>query len=782
MTLHGAGPVVEGAEATFTVRLSAATTRTVTATFRTLDGTALAGSDYRATEGTVRLEPGETMRAISVSVLDDHLPEATEQFWMELRDPSGASLADGTGSASVIDNDEPPTIAIDDAPPVKEGETARYAVRLSGASGTTVAVSYRTADGTAVAGADYRSRSGRLRFEPGETSTTLTVPVLDDELSELTEFFTVELHAPSEATLADRSGLGTIVDDDEPPELAIDDAPGVAEGAAAEFPVRLSTAAGRVVTVSYRTVDGTAVAGADYTSGGGTIRFEPGETRLTVAVPTLVDELVEGAERFTVELDSPVGATLVDGSGVATLTDDAEQRIEVVNRTLLPEIGRALAFPAVRCRIGQGPDAPPMRAGGVIGGISLAAGQSSGARRAGGAESLTFEHVLGGSSFLMPSSDAEGGPGRFAAWGCGDYRNLAGEGGNGAVAWDAEVLSLHVGADVRLGAGVLAGLSVSRSMASLDYFAAGGAADESGGAYEVRLVGVHPYLSWSASPDLDVWGTVGHAWGWARIVDDVAGDPRTSAATLNSAAVGVSGRLLSRGATTLRVNGEGALAQMDLVGAAAIEAVTVDMQRVRVSTEASHRYEFSSGASLTPWGELGVRHDDGDGETGAGVEVGGGLRYRSSESAWTVEGYGRRLVAHEAALREWGLGALIRFDPGSSGRGPQVSLMPAWGDTASGVHRLWEHGATDAVGAAVPGTSGTRLDAQVGYGFGALGGRGVLTPYGAVSLDGEEGRGYRVGWRLAVSRTANVSLEAERRERTAAPVAHAVLVRGALRF
>ena len=107
--------------------------------------------------------------------------------------------------------------------------------------------------------------------------------------------------------------------------------------------------------------------------------------------------------------------------------------------------------------------------------------------------------------------------------------------------------------------------------------------------------------------------------------------------------------------------------------------------------------------------------------------------------------------------------------------------MPAWGDTASGVHRLWEHGATDA-GGAIPGASGTRFDAQFGYGFGALGGQGVLTPFGAVSLDREQGRGYRVGWRLAVNRTANVSLEAERWERTAAPVAHAVLVRGALRF
>ena len=241
----------------------------------------------------------------------------------------------------------------------------------------------------------------------------------------------------------------------------------------------------------------------------------------------------------------------------------------------------------------------------------------------------------------------------------------------------------------------------------------------------------------------------------------------------------MSGRLLTRGATTLRVNGEGALARMDLAGAAALPATTVDMQRIRVSTEVSHRRELASGASLTPWAELGARHDGGDGETGAGLEVGGGARYRSSGSAWTVEGYGRRLVAHEGSLREWGLGAVIRFSPQASGRGPVASLQPSWGDTVSGVERLWERGASDLP---VPRGSGARVDARFGYGFPTLRGRGVLTPFGAVSLDEDEGRGYRLGWRLAMSRAATVSLEAERSERIGGRVAHSVLLRGAIRF
>ena len=183
--------------------------------------------------------------------------------------------------------------------------------------------------------------------------------------------------------------------------------------------------------------------------------------------------------------------------------------------------------------------------------------------------------------------------------------------------------------------------------------------------------------------------------------------------------------------------------------------------------------------SLTPWGELGLRHDGGDGETGAGLELGGGVRYLDREAGLTVEGHGRWLTVHRGTLREWGFGALVRFAPGTGGRGPSVSLMPSWGDTASGVRRLWERGATDPLLYDAPGA---RLEAQFGYGFTPFGGKGVLTPYGGVNLVREAARGYRLGGRLAVGRSATVSLEAERRERLAAAKVHALMLLGTVQF
>ena len=119
------------------------------------------------------------------------------------------------------------------------------------------------------------------------------------------EGFAVELSDPTGAGLEDHAGTGTITDDDLVeglPTLSIADAAPASEGGTAGFVVTLSAASEKEVRVSYRTVDDTATAGLDYTPTDGILRFEPGETTRTITVPTLADEVVEGAERFAVEL------------------------------------------------------------------------------------------------------------------------------------------------------------------------------------------------------------------------------------------------------------------------------------------------------------------------------------------------------------------------------------------------------------------------------------------------------------------------------------------------
>ena len=80
------------------------------------------------------------------------------------------------------------------------------------------------------------------------------------------------------------------------------------------------------VTVGYATADGTARAGLDYAAASGTLTFPPGVTTETIPVVIYPDWLIEGPETFMLNLQSPSGATIVDGQGVGTILDRPRSR------------------------------------------------------------------------------------------------------------------------------------------------------------------------------------------------------------------------------------------------------------------------------------------------------------------------------------------------------------------------------------------------------------------------------------------------------------------------
>ena len=169
-----------------------------------------------------------------------------------------------------------PTVSISDAG-VAEGNSvtrpATFAVSLPAASTQTVSVRYATADGTAVAPGDYTAEAGTLlTFQPGQTSTPVTVTVTGDAVVEPDETFTVNLATPTNTTIADGVGVGTITDDDTAgtlPTVSICDT-SVVEGNSATrpatFTVSLSAASAQPVSVRAASANGTAVAPGGYTA------------------------------------------------------------------------------------------------------------------------------------------------------------------------------------------------------------------------------------------------------------------------------------------------------------------------------------------------------------------------------------------------------------------------------------------------------------------------------------------------------------------------------------
>ena len=779
---------VEGEVLRFEVTLSRSSDTPVTVRYETAGGTAggtaLEGTDYDAASGTLTFGPGATRRTIEVPTRQDIIDEPNETFTVTLRSPSGATLRDAGAVGTIIDDDAPdpvgPALTVSDATGV-EGEVLRFEVTLSRSSDTPVTVRYETATGTALEGTDYDAASGTLTFGPGATRRTIEVPTRQDIVDEPNETFTVTLRSPSGATLRDAGAVGTIIDDDAPdpvgPALTVSDAK-AREGEILRFQVILTPPGSETVTVDYQTATGTAVEGLDYIAAVGSLTFKPGIAQQTVEVQTRKDDIDESNETLTLRLSNAYAARLQDPVGIGTIIGTVERRIRLLNRAYLPEVGRAIAFNAVRCRIDR---ALSRTASGnlkqALGRLAPPPPASFGLSPA-RSRSVSIDQLLGRLSFSLQSTGGANGIGRVSAWSCGDYRALAGGKSGGPVDWDGKVVGLQAGADVRLRPDLLAGLSFSRSNGTFRYDV--GAA-EIGGRHRLRLNGLHPYLAWKASPYLTVWGTIGHFWGDLEMADDVEGGRRAGNARLASGMLGLNGRLLEHGKTTVRFKGETGLAQFKIADdGVGFGTVVSDLRRLRLAIESAHEQPLPTGGTLRPWGEIGLLHDGGDGETGVGLELGGGLRYRNQTKGWSAEVFGRRRMVHGDALpREWGAGAAFRVDPGPADLGVSAILNQSWGRTGSGVERLWGQGLEDTASGSL---RGGRMELQLGYGFGALGGRGVLTPYGAVTLGQGSGQSYRWGGRLEVGSGVALSLEAERRETGNAEPGHAIMLRGLLRF
>lgn len=203
--------------ATFTVSLSAASGRTVTADYTTADVTASAASDYTATAGTLTFASGETSRTIDVTIAGDGAPEGDETFTIDLSNATNAGLADGQGTGTVLEDDSAVAASVADVSAVEGSGTLSFVVTLSGPRGVTVTVDYGTADATASAGADYTAASGTVVFAPGETTATVGVTVAGDASDEPDETLTLDLSNPGNTTIDDGQGVGTILDDDKGP-------------------------------------------------------------------------------------------------------------------------------------------------------------------------------------------------------------------------------------------------------------------------------------------------------------------------------------------------------------------------------------------------------------------------------------------------------------------------------------------------------------------------------------------------------------------------------------
>ncbi len=213
---------------------------------------------------------------------------------------------------------------------------------LSKAASDTVSVDYTTLDVTATAGSDYTALSGTLSFAPGETRKSLSISIAGDTVMEPNETFRLLLSNPNGLELPRTLAIATLVNDDKP-KIAIANA-SIREGNSGNTQVQvlvsLSAPATDPVTVQYSTLDFTALANSDYLPAQGTLSFSKGELSKPLTLNIKGDTAMEPDEVFNVVLSNPVGASIDDRAGLAsiTLTDDDSASSEPPAPVVLPTL------------------------------------------------------------------------------------------------------------------------------------------------------------------------------------------------------------------------------------------------------------------------------------------------------------------------------------------------------------------------------------------------------------------------------------------------------------
>ena len=659
-----------------------------------------------------------------------------------------AALVRGPAALSVAD------ARVREAP----GASLAFAVTLDRPAPGTVTVDYATADGSATAGADYTARSGTLTFAPGETAKTVSVPVLDDAHDEGEETLTLALSNASGARIEDGAATGTIENSDPLPQAWL-----------ARF--------GRTVATQVADAIGERLTGGP----GGSSQITIGGRRV---------ELGHASHAAAHEGDRP--GFVPERGGQAERDGSA---LEHDRPGFVPARG-ARAQRDAAAHEGREPQwagAPPQAEDGWRWGVPVWDGASARARP------QTAHEMLMRSSFLLAlGGDGDGtrstGP-RWTAWGRAAVSRFDGDADGLSV--DGEVTTVTLGADAAW-ARWLAGVAVAMSDGEggfRDHPARAGHEDRGSGRLESTLASVHPYVRFEVDERLLLWGILGAGAGEVTLAQDGTATTRrawTTDTALQMVAAGARSVLVPAPETgglelaartdvlLMRITSE-AVSGGEAGNLAASEAGT---SRLRLIVEGSRTFEVGDGGTLTPSLELGLRADGGDAETGMGVELGAGLAWADPATGLTVQAKARGLVAHEAEeVREWGVSGEVRLAPGASGRGLSLTLAPAWGAASSGTEWLWGLRDVRALAANDDVEPGGRVDAEVGYGLAAFGGRGLMTPYAGLTLSEAGDRTWRTGARWTLGPTLAMSLDGTRREPANDDVPeHGVQFRLALRW
>lgn len=322
---------------------------------QTMDGSARAGVDYMAISNLVQWSHcGESGHYVTVPILDNNTQEGNREFYLVISQPMGLNnyappyqppvgeyftnqpaLGYQTITRVVIVDDDYEKSIVGFSGHAyyfnESNSVATITVYRTNGLNNFVTVQYATSDGTARAPVDYSPKSGTLIFNPGQTSATFTVSIVNDTAVEFEETVNLRLFNPSTNAMLGLSNATLVITDNDngygslgfmTNNYFVSESSGVVTVA-----VRRTSGTLGTVSVNFTVFSDTndlAVPDADYVITNGVLTFEQNEILKTFTVTILPDDKVEGNETFTLLLTNAVGGANIgfQGSAKVTIVDD----------------------------------------------------------------------------------------------------------------------------------------------------------------------------------------------------------------------------------------------------------------------------------------------------------------------------------------------------------------------------------------------------------------------------------------------------------------------------
>lgn len=291
---------------------------------QSINGNAVAGSDFTSIDRVINFADGQVSASFPIDILNKPGLQGVRSFLLQLSNPTNGVMLGKTTSINInISDTVGPGVVSFNSPSEEILETGIATLTLNRTNGTDgiISVRVKSLDGTAVAGTDFTTLDREFYFAEGQSSTVVSIPLKYRPGLQGVRSFELKLSNPNNGAMIGETSLATISISDVTPGVISFSNPKVvvSEADTATLTVNRTKGSDGMISVRVQSINGTAVAGTDFTTLDHVINFAEGQTSATVSIAILKRPGFQSTRSFVVQLSSPTNGVILGETSSATI-------------------------------------------------------------------------------------------------------------------------------------------------------------------------------------------------------------------------------------------------------------------------------------------------------------------------------------------------------------------------------------------------------------------------------------------------------------------------------